>query len=94
MKHIYLQRPDDRQNIVNYKKLFEQKSLEELVDAYNRQVRCGITGVHQQALYLMALKEEFKKRLKESPVYLTDYVLGLVGEIELVNDHIRIKEND
>jgi len=92
MEYIYISRKDDEQSIADYKKDFESSSLEELVKAYNKQVKCGMVGVHQQALYLMALRQEFSERLKESPVYLLNYVLGLVGEIEVVDGHIRIKE--
>lgn len=52
-------------------------TLEELVQAYNKEAKCGIVGVHMQALYLVALKEEFWERLQESPVYLLEHVLGL-----------------
>ena len=90
MEYVYIKRHNDENVLVEYKKYFEAKTLEDLVDTYNGQVKCGITGVHRQALYLIALKEEFKERLKESPVYLLDYVLGLVGKIELVNGNIRI----
>ena len=43
-------------------------SLQELVKAYNKEAKSGIVGVHRQALYLAALRQEFKERLKESPV--------------------------
>tara|TARA_R110000868_G_scaffold361190_1_gene623199 strand:+ start:1017 stop:1178 length:162 start_codon:yes stop_codon:yes gene_type:complete len=39
-----------------------------------------------------SFKARVKERLKESPVHLLDYVLGLVGEIEVVDGHIRIVE--
>jgi len=90
MEYINIPRQGDQAVILEYKKIFEKESLEELVESYNRQVKCGITGVHRQALYLLALRLEFKERLKESPVYLLEYVLGLVGEIEVVNGQIKI----
>lgn len=92
MEYIYIGRQDDQQIIDDYKKWFKKKSLEELVESYNGQVKCGIVGVHQQALYLIALRKEFKERMKESSVYLIEYVLGLVGKIEVVNGQIRILE--
>jgi len=92
MEYIYIGRDDDEKTIADNKRHFETKTMEELVDAYNKQVKCGIVGVHQQALYLIALKNEFKERLKESPVYLLEYVLGLVGEIKVVDRNIRIVE--
>tara|TARA_R110000787_G_scaffold24203_1_gene68856 strand:+ start:177 stop:818 length:642 start_codon:yes stop_codon:yes gene_type:complete len=92
MEHVYIGREKDKSVITEYKKIFEVKTLEELVVSYNGQVKCGITGVHRQALCLMALRQEFRGRLKESPVYLLEHVLGLVGTIEVVNGHIKIME--
>ena len=92
MEHYYLKRKDDADSIADYKKRFEAETIEELVASYNKQVKCGITGVHQQALYLIALRQEFKERLKESPVYLLEHVLGLVGPVEVVAGHVRIVE--
>ena len=40
-----------------------------------------------------ALKQEFKERLKESPVYLLEHVLGLVGPIKIVNGNIVVKDS-
>ncbi len=91
MEYIYVDREDDKNIIADYKKRFEAETLEALVGSYNSQVKCGIVGVHQQALYLMALRQEFKERLKESPVYLLEHVLGLVGPIEVVDGNIKIR---
>jgi hypothetical protein len=90
MEYIYVGRNENQKIILDYKKIFESKTLDELVEDYNKQTRLGIVGVHLQVLYLIAMRAEFKERLKESPVYLLEYVLGLVGEIEIVNRHIRI----
>ena len=90
MKYVYSGNEEDNIVIADYKKQFETYTLEKLVKCYNRQVNYGITGVHRQALYLMALRQEFNERLKESPVYLLDHVLGLVGPIEIINDSIKI----
>ena len=94
MEYIYVGRGNDNHIIADYKKIFEIQTLEALVKSYNSQVKCGITGVHRQALYLIALRQEFKERLKESPVYLLEHVLGLVGLIEVVDGTIRIKGED
>jgi len=90
MEYIYIKRIDDIQIIADYKKYFEAKTLEELVESYNSQVKCGITGVHRQALYLIALRQEFSERQKKSPIYLLEYVLGLIGPVEIVNGDIKI----
>ena len=92
MEYIYLSNVNDQEHIANYKKSFEAKTLKELVAAYNKEAKCGIVGVRQQALYLIALRQEFRERLTESPVYLLEHVLGLVGPIEIVAGNIRIKE--
>ena len=93
MEYVYAGRKNDQSIIADLKKRFEAKSLEELVSAYNKEAKCGIVGVHMQALYLIALNQEFRERLKESPVYLLEHVLGLVGPIEIVDGGIRIKES-
>ena len=90
MEHIYIARKQDKNSIADYKKIFEAETLETLVESYNRQVKSGVTGVHQQALYLIALRQEFRERLKESPIYLLEQVLGMVGPIEVVDGNIRI----
>jgi hypothetical protein len=89
VEYIYIGREKDKNIIAEDKKIFEAETLEELVASYNRQVKCGIVGVHRQALYLMALRQEFRERLKESPVYLLEHVLGLVGPIEVVDGNIK-----
>ncbi|GGW53844.1 hypothetical protein DFQ11_101245 [Winogradskyella epiphytica] len=93
MEHLYFRKESDDKIISDYKKKLEVQTMEELVNSYNRQVKCGIVGVHMQALLLIALRQEFKERLKESPVYLLNHILGLVGPIEVVDGHIRILEN-
>lgn len=90
MEYVYVNRGGDQEIIADYKKSFEEKSLKELVEAYNKEAKSGIVGVRRQALYLVALNQEFKERLKESPVYLLEHVLGLVGPIEIVDGNIRI----
>lgn len=92
MKHIHIQRTGDEKIIADYKNLLKAKTLDNLVEAYNGQVKCGIVGVHRQALYLIALRQEFKERLAESPVYLLEHVLGLVGPVEVINGNIKINE--
>ena len=94
MEYIYVGRENDNHIIADYKKRFEIQTLEALVKSYNSQVKCGITGVHRQALNLIALRQEFKERLKESSVYLLEHVLGFVGPIEVVDGTIRIKGED
>ena len=93
MEYILINRAGDAEIIADYKKRLETYTLNTLVKAYNKEVKCGIVGVHRQALYLSALRQEFKERLKESPVYLLEHVFGLVGPIKIVNGNIVIIED-
>lgn len=90
MEYILIDRAGDAKIIADYKKRLETYTLNTLVKAYNKEVKYGIVGVHRQALYLAALRQEFQDRLKESPIYILEHILGLVGPIELVNGNIRI----
>jgi hypothetical protein len=91
MEYVYVHREGDAKTIADYKQAFEQYSLKELVKAYNKEAKSGIVGVRRQALYLVALKAEFKERLKESPVYLKEHVLGMVGPIDVVDGNLQIR---
>lgn len=92
MESIYIPQQNDKNNITEIRKVIHDAPIEVLVEIYNRQVKCGTTGVYRQTMYLVALRQEFIERLKESPVYLIDYVLGLVGPIEVINGNIRVKK--
>ena len=60
-------------------------------DDYNRQVKCGIVGVHQQALYLIAMRQEFRERFKDSPIHFQEYILSLSGPVEVVDGKMIIR---
>lgn len=90
MEYIYVKRQRDQKIIDDYKNWFEKKSLEELVELYNVETKCGNTGVHQQAFYLIRLRKKFMERMEESPVYLIEYAFGLIGKIEIINGQIKI----
>ncbi len=92
MEYIYIKSEHNQAHIDRFKKKLEAMTLEELVQAYNKEAKSGIVGVHMQALYLIALRQEFKERLTESPVYLLEHILGLVGLIEVVDGHVRLVE--
>lgn len=94
MKYVYLHRKGDKESFNNYKNKFKKKSLSQLVAAYNDQVRIGIVGVHQQALYLIALRNVFISKIGESPITVEkDIILGMQGEITIVDGKIRYLNN-
>ena len=54
-------------------------------------MKCGVVGVDRQPLYLIALRAELNERSNESPTYLINHILGLVGETVLTifsNDEV------
>ena len=73
----------DTEIIAEKVKAFESNSNESLIADYNKQSKCGITGVRGQALYIMAMGHVFFKRFGESPIYMEENVLGMRGQIKL-----------
>lgn len=65
---IYFQRPEDRQAAEGYLEHFRAMTLEQLVERFNRQVRVGITGVHQQMVYIHALNLAMQERTAHDTV--------------------------
>ncbi len=73
MKYVYQRAKHDEAIIREYKERLSKDSLDALVEKYNREARCGIGGVHRQALYLIALRKEFLERLEQSPIAIEDH---------------------
>ncbi len=93
MEYLLILRPGDDKRIAENKKHFEKKTMQELADAYNREAKMGIVGVHAQALHLLALRQEFIARFLECPIYIEDEcILGMKGEVELVEGKVKIVE--
>ncbi len=99
MKYVYAARKNDQKAIGEYSEQLTEFTFEELVERYNREARCGIVGVHRQALYLIALRKEFLLRLEQSPIVIEDRcVIDLTTEIDIVYDedgicHLRPKNS-
>ena len=98
IKYIYQRRENDKSVIQEYGERLAKNSLEELVDAFNQQVKCGIVGVHRQALYLIALRKEFLIRVEQTPIVIDDHkIIDIKKEIEVLYDDdgiCHIKEKD
>jgi hypothetical protein len=86
MIFIYIRHDGDTQTLTENVKRFEAHSNEDFISAYNRQAKCGIIGVHGQALLLMAMGHVFLKRFGKSPISLEENVLDIRGEIKLVGE--------
>lgn len=94
MEYVLIPRKGDNKIITDYIKDLEKKSLESLVDLYNKEAQLGIVWERQQSLYLKALRQVFLQHFEFSPIALKAYVIGLKGEIELVDGNIIMKPKD
>ena len=81
----------DREVIQDYIASFGEYSDQKLVDAYNREARMGIVGVHEQQLYLYAIREVMRERFRHSPVFYESGVMGMQGKVKLVNGKVWFK---
>ena len=89
MKYVYQRAKHDEAIIREYKERLSKDSLDALVEKYNREARCGIGGVHRQALYLIALRKEFLERLEQSPIAIEDRkIIDLSAEIDIVDGEL------
>ena len=72
MKHVFIPREGDKERFAERVRQFREFGDQELIEAYHRQVRCGITGVHAQAVYLLALRTVTGARFGGSSITLED----------------------
>ena len=74
--------------------VLENDSLEELVEQYNRQTKCGIVGVKAQGIFLIALHHALIERIGQSPITLEDKcVVGLTGRVVLDGGVLRYEDS-
>jgi len=91
MKAIVFFREDDDKIINDYINSFMKYSDQKLVDAYNKEARCGIVGVHRQTLYLYALREVMRERFKHSTIFFESNIMGMQGEVKLIDGKVWFK---
>ena len=70
---------------------FRTYNDQDLVDAFNQEARMGIVGVHQQQLNLIALRQVMRERFRHSPIFFESGVMGMQGEVKLVNGKVWFK---
>ena len=75
MEYLLVLKPGSRETLTAMKQELEEKTIDELITAYNRQVEIGIVGVYRQALYLATLRAEFRQRMEQSPIVLEQGML-------------------
>ena len=91
MDYIFIPRPGDIERIHEQFATLKNKSKQELVKLYNKQVQIGLVGVHAQAIFVVALHWAFKALFLNSPIFIQDNIhIKLSGIIEL--DELNWKE--
>ena len=84
MKYVLIQKPGFKERCLEHLEAFKAQTSEELIDRYNSSVKTGIVGVYAQAIMLVALRHEIKRRFGVSPILLEDNViLSLTGRVEI-----------
>jgi hypothetical protein len=94
MEHLFIQRPDDREKIMEFLGNFNKNSKQELVTHYNSSVKTGIVGVHAQAQMLVALNNAFGATFGKSPIKIEEnIIISLTGKIELIGEDWQYSNN-
>ena len=84
MKYVLIQKPGFKERCLENLETFKVQTSEELIDRYNSSVKTGIVGVYAQAIMLVALRHEIKRRFGVSPILLEDNVImSLTGRVEV-----------
>lgn len=87
LEFVYISQKGDREAVAQHVEQLADKSNQEVVDLYNRQVKIGVVAVRAQMLYLVALRLLMIERFGDSPIYINDgYILGVGGQIVLNDD--------
>jgi hypothetical protein len=77
MKHVFTTKKGDQNLFLKYYDRLEELSDENLIEVYFRESRIGMTGVHAQAVYILALRKVMKHRFGKSFISLNGRVIDL-----------------
>ena len=85
MEYLFIQRPGDREKIMEHFERFNKCSKQELVQHYNKLVEIGIVGVHAQAVMIVGLYQAFIFIFGKSPISIEENsIISLTSKIKLV----------
>lgn len=90
---IYFQRPQDLGSAENWLVSFRAKTLEQLVECFNREVRTGITGVHAQLVYITTLNLALNERTGQDAVRAEGPLIRPLRYITIVDGKLVQQEN-
>jgi len=93
--HIFIQRKGDVKVINEYREVLKHLSLDELITNYNGTEKLGFLGSHQQARHIIAIHQEFLRRISQSPVKIEDNILiSFKGKIKtIINNKINYERH-
>jgi hypothetical protein len=87
MKGIYVSRATDQESFNKYYTDLIQESNQHLIDEYNKQAKLGFVGVHQQIVYLIALRKVMNTRFGKSPIRIeNEVVVSMSGQIYVMGN--------
>ena len=93
--YVFILRPGDNEAIKNEFERLETKTDEELIESYNKQYEIGFVGVHQQAIHVLGLHNQFLKRFDDSPVRLQhNSFITFKGKVKSIIDNKIYYENE
>lgn len=84
MALVYERQIKDSKKIAEHLAGIREYSNEVLIQQYNRMFRLGLMDVHNQKLYVLALRIEFLKRFNKTPIIFEDnIILRLTKKIDI-----------
>lgn len=93
MEYLFIQRPGEKEEILELLNNFKEYSKEALVEDYNKAVEIGIVGSRAQAQKLIALNITFNTVFSTSPIKIENNVsIRLTDKIELVGNNWHFKK--
>ncbi|MEH6769752.1 hypothetical protein [Maribacter arcticus] len=77
MKHVFTSGEGDQNLFLEFYNSLKDFNDERLIEAYYRQMRLGMTGVHAQAIYVLALRKVMIGRFGKDFISFEGGVLDL-----------------
>ena len=77
--YVMIQRPSLPADMLAAISRLDALSDEAIINEYNAQCRLGFTGVYAQAIYVLALHQQLKRRFGSGPLSITDNALLTLG---------------
>lgn len=77
MKHVFTSRAGDQKLFAGFYDSLKDLNDKGLIERYHRQMKLGLTGVHAQAVYVLALRKVMKDRFGKDLIPFEGGVLDL-----------------